>query len=77
MLEIVQIPVLTDNYVYLAREPRAGAVGVVDPAVAEPVELELERRGWRLTHVINTHHHADHTGGNLRLKARYRATVVG
>ncbi len=77
MLEIVQIPVLTDNYVYLVREPKSGAVGVVDPAVAEPVEQELERRRWRLTHVINTHHHADHTGGNLRLKQRYQATVVG
>jgi hydroxyacylglutathione hydrolase len=77
MLEIVQIPVLTDNYVYLVREPGSGAVGVVDPAVAEPVEAELDRRRWRLTHVINTHHHADHTGGNLRLKSRYQATVVG
>ncbi|MGQ0676633.1 MAG: hydroxyacylglutathione hydrolase [Rhodospirillales bacterium] len=77
MLEIVQIPVLTDNYVYLVREPASGAVGVVDPAVAEPVERELERLAWRLTHVINTHHHADHTGGNLRLKQRFQATVVG
>jgi hydroxyacylglutathione hydrolase len=77
MLEIVQIPVLTDNYVYLAREPGSGAVGVVDPAVAEPVERELDRRHWRLTHVINTHHHGDHTGGNLSLKRRYGATVVG
>jgi hydroxyacylglutathione hydrolase len=77
MLEIVQIPVLTDNYVYLVREPGTGAVGVVDPAVAEPVERELDARRWRLTHVINTHHHGDHTGGNLRLKARYGATVVG
>jgi hydroxyacylglutathione hydrolase len=77
MLEIVQIPVLNDNYVYLVREPGAGAVGVVDPAVAEPVERELDARRWRLTHVVNTHHHGDHTGGNLRLKARYGACVVG
>jgi len=77
MLEIVQIPVLRDNYVYLVREPAAGAVGVVDPAVADAVEAELDRRQWRLTHVLNTHHHPDHTGGNLRLKQRYGATVVG
>ncbi|MCC6471602.1 MAG: hydroxyacylglutathione hydrolase [Alphaproteobacteria bacterium] len=77
MLEIVQIPVLKDNYVYLLREPAAGTVGVVDPAVADAVEAELDRRGWRLTHVINTHHHGDHVGGNLRLKERYGATIVG
>lgn len=77
MLEIVQIPVLGDNYVYLLREPASGAVGVVDPAVADAVEAELDRRGWRLTHVLNTHHHGDHVGGNLRLKERYGATIVG
>lgn len=37
----------------------------------------LHRRGWTLTHVLNTHHHSDHVGGNLALKARYGATVVG
>jgi hydroxyacylglutathione hydrolase len=76
-LEIVQIPVLNDNYVYLVRDAASGAVGVVDPAVAEPVEAELERRRWRLTHVLNTHHHGDHVGGNQRLKARFGATIVG
>jgi len=76
-LEIVQIPVLKDNYVYLVRDPGTGSVGVVDPAVAEPVEAELERRRWRLTHILNTHHHGDHVGGNQRLKARFQATVVG
>jgi hydroxyacylglutathione hydrolase len=76
-LEIVQIPVLKDNYVYLAREAEADAVGVVDPAVAAPVLTELGRRGWRLTHILNTHHHGDHVGGNVELKARTGCTIVG
>ncbi len=77
MLEIVQIPVLQDNYVYLLREPVTASVGVVDPAVSDAVEAELDRRGWRLTHVLNTHHHGDHVGGNMRLKQRYGAVIVG
>lgn len=77
MLEIVQIPVLADNYVYLVHEPASGATAVVDPALAEPVFLALEQRGWRLTHILNTHHHGDHIGGNLELKARTGCTVVG
>jgi len=77
MLEIERIPVLSDNYVWLVREPASGAVAVVDPAVDEPVEAALARKGWRLTHIINTHHHPDHTGGNLALKARHGLTVVG
>jgi hydroxyacylglutathione hydrolase len=76
-LEIEQIPVLKDNYVYLVHEPQADRVGVVDPAVHEPVLRRLADKGWRLTHVINTHHHADHTGGNLALKAATGCQIVG
>ncbi|MGH6975561.1 MAG: hydroxyacylglutathione hydrolase [Stellaceae bacterium] len=76
-LEIQQIPALRDNYIYLLREPKSGAVGAVDPSVAAPVLAALSSRGWALTHVINTHHHPDHTGGNLELKAATNAIVVG
>jgi hydroxyacylglutathione hydrolase len=76
-LEIRQVPVLRDNYVYLLREPETGAVAAVDPSVAGPVTTALDQLGWKLTHILNTHHHSDHTGGNLELKARYGAIVVG
>ncbi len=77
MLEIVRIPCLSDNYVWLAREPQSGAVAVVDPAEAAPVERALGEHGWRLTHILNTHHHGDHVGGNAALKAAYGCTIVG
>lgn len=76
-LEIVQIPVLSDNYIYLAREPDSGAVAVVDPAVPEPVLAEADRRGWKITHILNTHHHGDHVGGNLAIKEATGCTIVG
>lgn len=77
MLDIRRIPALTDNYLWLVREPASGLVAVVDPAEAEPVETALATLGWTLTHILNTHHHKDHTGGNLALKAKWNATVVG
>ncbi len=77
MLDIHRIPVLKDNYVWLVHEPGAGLTAVVDPAVAEPVEAALRRQGWRLTHILNTHHHGDHTGANLALKAAHGCTIVG
>lgn len=77
MLDIRQIPVLKDNYVYLIREGTSGAVGVVDPAVAAPVLAEAARLGWRITHVLNTHHHGDHVGGNLEIQAATGCTIVG
>ncbi|HRK96787.1 MAG TPA: hydroxyacylglutathione hydrolase [Rhodospirillales bacterium] len=76
-LEVVQIPVLRDNYVYLAHDGATGACAAVDPAVAEPVLAALDQRGWRLSHILNTHHHHDHVGGNLELKRRTGCTVVG
>lgn len=76
-LQIEQIPVLKDNYVYLLHDETSGATAAVDPAVVEPVEERLAAKGWTLTHILNTHHHDDHTGGNLALKQRHNACVVG
>ena len=68
MLTIIQIPVLTDNYIYLIHEPVSGETAVIDPALAQPVLDVLDKKGWRLAYVFNTHHHWDHVGGNLELK---------
>lgn len=76
MLQIDLIPCLSDNYAYLLQDG-AGAVGVVDPSEPAPVEAALKRLGLKLTHIFNTHHHFDHTGGNFDLKAAYGATVIG
>ncbi len=77
MLDIVRIPVLSDNYVWLVHEPGSGETAVVDPAVAEPVLAEAEARGWRITQIWNTHWHPDHTGGNMAIKAATGALVTG
>jgi hydroxyacylglutathione hydrolase len=76
-LQIHQIPVLSDNYVYLIRDPETEDTAVIDPAVADPVLIALDRLGWTLTHIFNTHHHHDHVGGNLELKRATGCTIVG
>src|ERR1041384_5772622 len=76
-LDIVRIPVLNDNYVWLMREPQGGWVGVVDPAVAGPVLAEAEKRRWKITHILNTHHHGDHVGGNMEIKNATGCAIVG
>jgi hydroxyacylglutathione hydrolase len=76
-MEIERLPCRTDNYVWLLREPSSGSVAVVDPADADPVAERLATRGARLDFIFNTHHHGDHVGGNLALKARFGCTVVG
>lgn len=77
MIEVVRIPVLSDNYVWLAHEPESGETTVIDPAVAEPVLAEAARRGWTITQIWNTHWHPDHTGGNAAIKAATGCTITG
>ncbi|HEX8301510.1 hydroxyacylglutathione hydrolase [Sphingomonas sp.] len=75
-LEIVRIPVLSDNYVWLVHDPVSAETMVVDPAVAEPVLAEAEARGWKIGAIWNTHWHPDHTGGNAAIKAATGAQVI-
>lgn len=77
MLEIVRIPVLSDNYVWLVHEPQSGETLVVDPAVAEPVLAAAEARGWTITQIWNTHWHPDHVGGNAEIKAATGCIISG
>jgi hydroxyacylglutathione hydrolase len=76
-LEVIRIPVLSDNYVWLVRENTSGEVMVVDPAVAEPVLAKADELGWTITHIWNTHWHPDHTGGNAEIKAATGCTITG
>ncbi len=77
MLEIVPVPVLSDNYVWLVHEPESGETVAVDPSVAEPVLAEAAARAWRITQVWNTHWHPDHTGGNDAIRDATGCTITG
>ncbi|MCQ8103561.1 hydroxyacylglutathione hydrolase [Methylomonas sp. SURF-2] len=76
MLEIVILPALSDNYIYLLRDSAGNKTAVVDPAEAEPVLRALQDRDWHLDYVFNTHHHGDHVGGNLALKQATACKIV-
>ncbi|WP_374307748.1 hydroxyacylglutathione hydrolase [Dongia sp.] len=76
-LEIVVFPMLSDNYGFLIHDPASNATAVVDPAEAEPVLAACKAKNWTLTHILNTHHHGDHVGGNLALKAKTGCRIIG
>ncbi len=76
-LEIHQFPCLADNYGVLVHDAETGATASIDAPDAIAVERALAEKGWRLTHVLSTHHHADHTDGNLELKAATGCTIIG
>ena len=74
--EFVQIPCRSDNYAVLIHDPASGATAVVDTPDGAAIDAELEKRGWRPSHILTTHHHGDHTEGHARLKAKYGLQVV-
>ena len=76
-IEVHQFPCLSDNYCWLVRDEAADVTAVVDTPEVEPINRALEEKGWRLTHILNTHHHFDHAGGNEALKERWGCTIVG
>jgi len=77
MLKIVQLSVLSDNYIYLLHDSIDGVTAVVDPAESGPVLAALTKQDWGLDYILNTHHHWDHIGGNLELKDTTDCQVVG
>ena len=76
-LEVVQLAVLSDNYVYLAHDAATGRTTVIDPAVADPVLAAAAAKGWTISDIWNTHWHPDHTGGNLAIKAATGCRITG
>src|SRR5712691_3686603 len=67
---------LKDNYGVLLHDAESGRTAAIDAPEAAPVEAALEATGWKLTDILVTHHHHDHTGGIAELKQRHRCRVV-
>jgi hydroxyacylglutathione hydrolase len=76
-LEIHPFICREDNYGVLVHDPKSGKTASIDAPEAAAIERELTARGWTLTHILTTHHHADHVEGNLPLKQKYDCTIIG
>jgi hydroxyacylglutathione hydrolase len=67
---------LKDNYGVLLHDSETGATASIDAPEATPVEAALRETGWRLSDILVTHHHADHTDGIRALKEKYKCRVT-
>jgi len=75
-MKITPIQCLKDNYAYIINK-NSKDVAVVDPSEANPIINFLKKKNLKLNYILNTHHHFDHIGGNLELKKKYNAKIVG
>lgn len=76
-LKFHQFPCLDDNYGVLVHDPDSGETFSVDAPDADDVLAALDETGWKLTHILVTHHHDDHVQGIAKVKSQTGATVIG
>lgn len=77
MLQVVRVPVLSDNYVWLLHDEASGETVAIDPAVGDPVLDAAAAQGWTVSQIWNTHWHGDHVGGNATIKAATGCRITG
>ncbi len=75
-MKVEVIKCLNDNYSYLIYEKETNTVSIVDPSEFNSCD-EIIKRYNKLDFILNTHHHADHVDGNLKLKEKYNSKVLG
>src|SRR6476620_11410675 len=76
-LDIHQFLCRQDNFGVLLRDRDSSACAAIDAPEEAPIERALRETGWKLTHILVTHHHDDHIAAIPALKARHGAKVVG
>ncbi len=76
-MKVEIIPCLQDNYSYIIVDEKNNKTCVVDPSESKPIINFLEKNNLKLNYILNTHHHYDHIGGNIELKKKYKAKVIG
>jgi hydroxyacylglutathione hydrolase len=77
-LRIHQFMCLSDNFGCLVHDTETGATATIDVPEAAPVLAALAEKGWTLTDILITHHHADHIQGVPAVKAKFpQARITG
>ncbi|MFM9937554.1 MAG: hydroxyacylglutathione hydrolase [Novosphingobium sp.] len=74
---MVQFACLEDNYGFLLRDNATGEVACIDTPDAAAITRELDRLGWTLSVILNTHWHPDHAGGNAAINDATGAVAIG
>lgn len=83
---VTGLPAFTDNYIWTLQSADGQRAIAVDPGDAEPVLALCQKAGARLTDILITHHHPDHTAGiatlqrafpDVRVTGPARETIAG
>lgn len=76
-VEVRLIPCLSDNYAVLIHHADSKTTALIDAPEPGPILEALAREGWNLTHILITHHHADHVQGIAAIREKFPVPVYG
>jgi hydroxyacylglutathione hydrolase len=76
-LRVERIPTWRDNYTYLLVCEASGEAAVVDAPEVEPVLKRVTSQAARVTKILSTHHHPDHSMANPELARHFGVPVFG
>ena len=69
-------PNTMDNYAYLLTDTQTEESAIIDASEAEPIIRVCEQKNIQPKYILVTHHHEDHTNGNLPLKKKYNLQIA-
>ncbi len=75
-IEVIQFRCLNDNFGLLVHDISTGATASIDAPDGQEIVTEIRRRGWSLSHLLITHHHADHVQGAVTLKKTFPEMII-
>ncbi len=75
MIKINPIHAFKDNYIWIIHNEKYAVI--IDPGIATPVIEYIRQYHLKLIAILITHHHHDHTGGNLELSQLFRVQIYG
>ena len=64
------------NFNYLIVCPETGEALAIDPLDHEKCLKAAKNEGWKITQILNTHEHGDHTGGNSAMVKQTGAKIL-
>jgi hydroxyacylglutathione hydrolase len=73
-MTIIALPAFQDNYIWVIKNQEDFIC--IDPGDASPVLAFAEQKQLRLTHILLTHHHADHIGGVRELERSFPDVII-
>ena len=77
-MQVIQIGLTPmETFCYIVGDEATNNCALIDPAFETEKILDMVKKaGYRVTHLINTHSHADHTAGNAKIIAATGARLL-